>query len=211
MNSVTGDESLWEKWFPKVYDSLMGPLERRGFGQIRKKLIQKAHGEVLEIGSGTGLNFPFYEHANKVTAIEPEPRMRELSLPRAQSAQVPIDVILAEAEKLPFPDDFFDTVVCTLVFCTIPNPTKALEEIRRVCKPEGHILLIEHVKIEHRFLGQLQEWLTPFWKRLCDGCHLNRNTLHLVKLAGFKVTSVNRYYKDIFLVVEAINKKQSFF
>ncbi len=114
------------KLFPKVYDILMGPLERRGFGQIRKKLMQKARGEVLEIGSGTGFNFPFYEHAQKVTAIEPEPRMRELSLSRAQNAQVPIEVILAGAEKLPFPDDFFDTVVCTLVLCTIPNSTKAL-------------------------------------------------------------------------------------
>jgi ubiquinone/menaquinone biosynthesis C-methylase UbiE len=195
------------KWFPKIYDILMGPLERRGFGQIRKKLIQKAYGEVLEIGSGTGFNFPFYERSKKVTAIEPEPHMRELSLPRAQKTEVPIDVILANAEELPFPDDFFDTVVCTLVFCMIPNPNKALEEIRRVCKPEGQILLFEHVKIKHRFLGQLQEWFTPFWKRICDGCHLNRNTLELVKQEGFKVTSIQRYYKDIFLVIEAINKK----
>lgn len=199
------------KWFPKVYDSLMGPLERRGFGQIRKKLMQKACGEVLEIGSGTGVNFPYYERAQKVTAIEPEPFMRELSLPRARNASVPIEVIPAKAEELPFPDDYFDTVVCTLVFCTIPYPKKALEEIRRVCKPEGQILLFEHVKIEQPLLGQLQEWLTPVWKRLCDGCHLNRNTLQLVKQAGFKVTALQRYYKDIFLVIEAINKKQSFF
>jgi len=198
------------KWFPKVYDILMSPLERRKFGKIRKKLIEKAVGEVLEIGSGTGFNFPYYEHAKRVTAVEPEPRMRELSLPRAHHAQVPVEIILAGAEELPFPDDFFDTVVCTLVLCTIPNPTKALEEIRRVCKPEGQILLFEHVKIEHRILGQLQEWLTPFWKRICDGCHLNRNTLQLVNMAGFKVIALNQYYKGIFLVIEAINKKRSF-
>ncbi|WP_207953202.1 class I SAM-dependent methyltransferase [Paenibacillus agricola] len=101
--------------------------------------------------------------------------------------------------------------VCTLVFCTIPNPIKALEEIRRVCKPEGQILLFEHVKIKNRFFGQLQEWFTPFWKRICDGCHLNRNTLELVRQEGFKVTSIQRYYKDIFLVIEAINKKHGLF
>jgi ubiquinone/menaquinone biosynthesis C-methylase UbiE len=93
------------------------------------------------------------------------------------------------------------------VFCTIPDPKKALEEIQRVCKPDGHVLLFEHVKIDHPVLGSLQEWLTPLWKRLCDGCHLNRRTLEWVKQAGFKTTNVQRYYKDLFVVVEAINKK----
>lgn len=195
------------KWFPRLYDTLMGPFERRGFGAIRRQLIQKASGEVLEIGSGTGLNFPFYVNAKKVTAIEPEPLMKQLSLPRAQQAHVHIEVLSADAENLPFPDNHFDSVVCTLVLCTIPDPIKALEEISRVCKPDGQLFLFEHVKMDHHpFLGQLQERLTPLWRRLCDGCHLNRPTLELVKQAGFKVIHIKRYYKDIFLVAEAINK-----
>lgn len=195
------------KWFSRLYDPLMGPLERRGFGNIRKSLIGKAQGDVLEIGSGTGFNFPYYERAQKVIAIEPESLMREKSLPRAQNASVPIDVISAGAEELPFPDNTFDTVVGTLVLCTIPDAPKALQEIRRVCKPDGQVLFFEHVRLDHPFLGRLQDWLTPTWKRLCDGCHLNRNTLAMIKEAGFKFTRVERHFKDIFLVIESVNKK----
>jgi ubiquinone/menaquinone biosynthesis C-methylase UbiE len=195
------------KWFPRLYDILMEPLERRGVRDIRKNLVRKSQGHVLEIGSGTGFNFPYYDRAQKVIAIEPEPLMRERSLPRAQNASVPIDVIAAGAEELPFPDNTFDTVVGTLVLCTIPDTKKALEEMRRVCKPDGQVLFFEHVRLEHPFLGSMQDWLTPAWKRLCDGCHLNRNTLAMIEEAGFEITQVERHFKDIFLVIETVNKK----
>lgn len=113
----------------------------------------------------------------------------------------------ASAEQLPFPNNSFDTVVGTLVFCTIPYPEQALGEIRRVCKSEGQILLFEHVRLDHPFYGRLQDWLTPFWKKLCDGCHLNRNTLSIIEKAGFTITHVKHHYKGLFFVVEAINKK----
>lgn len=194
-------------WFPKLYDRLMNPLERRGFYQIRKKLIDKAVGQVLEIGSGTGINFPFYEHQQKVIAIEPEPQMWQQSLPRSEHARVPIELVPTGAENLPFADNYFDSVVGTLVLCTIPDPTKALAEIRRVCKPDGIILFFEHVKLEHPVLGGLQDLLTPAWKRICDGCHLNRNTLTFIKDAGFKVTHVEGYVKELFITIEAVNDK----
>jgi ubiquinone/menaquinone biosynthesis C-methylase UbiE len=195
------------KWFPKFYDTLMGPLEKGTFQDIRKELIQKVHGQVLEIGSGTGINFPYYKKVDKVIGIEPEPLMREQSLKRAQNSHVPIEVLEVSAEELPFPDDSFDSVVNTLVFCTIPDPIKALQEVKRVCKPNGKVLFFEHVRLNHSGLGRLQDLLTPMWKKLCDGCHLNRNTLELVKQAGFNVTAVKRYYKDIFVVFEATNIK----
>lgn len=195
------------KWFPKLYDTFMGPLERGGFKKIRKPLIQKAQGQVLEIGSGTGINFPYYTRVNQVTAIEPEPLMNEQAIQRAIKAHVPIDVIQTRAEELPFSDDLFDTVVSTLVFCTIPNPTKALLEIRRVCKPNGTLLFFEHVRLKHSSLGRLQDWLTPVWKRLCDGCHLNRNTLEMVQQAGYEIIQVKSYYKGIFMTIEAKNIK----
>jgi ubiquinone/menaquinone biosynthesis C-methylase UbiE len=195
------------RWFPRLYDTFMGPLERGEFKHIRKQLIQNAHGQVLEIGSGTGINFPYYRQAEKVIAIEPEPLMREQSLKRIQNPHVPIEVLEARAEELPFPDDSFDTIVSTLVFCTIPDPEKALQEVKRVCKTNGTVLFFEHVRLDHASLGRLQDWLTPVWKRLCDGCHLNRNTLELVNQAGFKVNRVERHYKDIFLVIEAKNIK----
>jgi ubiquinone/menaquinone biosynthesis C-methylase UbiE len=195
------------RWFSKVYDSMMVPLEQRGLAEIRKNLVRHAQGKVLEIGSGTGLNFPYYEHAENVIAIEPEEFMRERSLSRASRALVPIDVILADAEMLPFRDNTFDTVVGTLVLCTIPSPLKALDEVRRVCKPGGKILVLEHVRLDRPLLGRIQDWLTPVWKHLCDGCHLNRNTLEMVSKAGFKIVRVKRYYKNIFLEIEIVNNK----
>lgn len=194
-------------WFPKLYDKLMGPLERNQFYRIRKQLIDKAAGRVLEIGSGTGINFPFYERQQQVIAVEPEPRMAEQSLARAEKALVPIELIISGAEELPFPDNHFDSVVGTLVLCTIPVPTKALAEIRRVCKPHGTVLFFEHVKLRRPVLGGMQELLTPVWKRICDGCHLNRDALTLVKNAGFQVTRVQGYAKNLFITIEAENDK----
>lgn len=194
-------------WFSKYYDVVMGPLEKRKFQGIRKNLLAKAKGKVLEIGSGTGVNFPLYEAADEVVAIEPNPSMREQSLRRARQARLPIHIMNAEAEELPFPDHAFDTVVATLVFCTIPDPWKALDEIRRVCKSGGTVLLFEHVRINDTILGSFQDWLTPMWKHLCDGCHLNRDTLELVRRAGFQINRVEGFYKDIFIVVEAVNRK----
>ena len=194
-------------FFTKYYDALMGPLERGSFGPIRRSLIAGVQGRVLEIGSGTGINFPYYDTAAQVTAVEPDSSMRAQSLPRAAKAGAAISVLPGDAERLPFPDNVFDLVVATLVMCTIPDPVKALAEIRRVCKPEGQVLFFEHVRVNRSFLGTLQDWLTPVWKRICDGCHLNRNTLQLIENSGLAVLSIERYYKDIFLVAKAVNRK----
>jgi ubiquinone/menaquinone biosynthesis C-methylase UbiE len=201
------EQILMNKWFPKWYDALMSPMEKRGFQTIRENLIAKAEGRVLEIGSGTGVNFPYYQHADEVIAIEPQTLMLEQSLVRAGKSLIPIKVVCVSGEELPFADDSFDTVVGTLVLCSIPDPSKALDEVRRVCKPGGKVLWFEHVRVNSSILGSLQDWLTPAWKRLCDGCHLNRDTLTLVKQAGFKIINTERFYKSIFLVVESINRK----
>jgi ubiquinone/menaquinone biosynthesis C-methylase UbiE len=193
--------------FNSYYDSLMKPLEKRAFHKIREQLLLRANGAVLEIGSGTGINFKYYQHADKVTAIEPEWSMREKSLKLAKQSPVPIEVVRASAERLPFYPDSFDTVVGTLVFCTIPDPLAALQEVRRVCKPGGLILLFEHVRVNHPIGGALQDWLTPAWKRLCSGCHLNRNTLQLIEQAGFRIAHAEWKYKKLILVVEARNEK----
>lgn len=186
---------------------MMQPLEQKGLTEIRKTLIRNAGGKVLEIGSGTGLNFPFYERADKVIAIEPQLLMMNRSLIRANGALVPIDVILAGAEEIPFEDNTFDTVVGTLVLCTIPNPLKALEEIRRVCKPHGIILFLEHVRLDHPILGRIQDWLTPIWKHVCDGCHLNRKTVELINKVGFKLVRKKQYCKNLLLEIELLNSK----
>lgn len=195
------------KYFPKFYDLLMHPLEIGKFRAIRKSLIQKAKGNVLEIGSGTGFNFPYYTQAEKVIGIEPNLTMREQSFKRVKEAKIPIEVISADAQALPFSENTFDTVVGTLVLCTIPNPEKALYEIRRVCRPNGQVLFFEHVRLEHPLLERLQDWVTPLWKQVCDGCHLNRETLNTIKKAGLTIVNIARYNNGLLLVVEALNQK----
>lgn len=189
------------KWFPHIYDIGMKPLENRTFKQIRRVLLEKASGRVLEIGSGSGINFPLYHNVEKVDAIEPSLDMQEKSLKRKQLATIPIECHLQSAEHLLFPDHTFDTVVSTLVFCTIPHPEKALEEIKRVGKENATYLFFEHVKMDQPLLAKAQDALTPFWKMVCDGCHLNRDTLKLIKEAGFRVTDVKSYYKSLFITV----------
>ncbi|AFC27310.1 type 11 methyltransferase [Paenibacillus mucilaginosus 3016] len=192
-------------FFARHYDALMGWLEKRGFTRIRANLLREASGTVLEIGSGTGLNFPLYHGCDKVVALEPSEVMRRTSMKRALIAPVPVEPVGGDAQNLPFADASFDTVVGTLVLCTIPDPLRALREIRRVCKPGGTVLFFEHVRLEHAALGRLQDWLTPAWKRLCDGCCLNRSTLDTLQQAGLEIKRTERYYGDIFVTVVARN------
>jgi ubiquinone/menaquinone biosynthesis C-methylase UbiE len=184
----------------------MNPLENKRFKDIRSELINSAKGKVLEIGCGTGINFDFYKDVC-VTAIEPNPVLRKTSYERASTAQIPIHVIEGNAEQLPFSDNSFDTVVGTLILCTIPNPTKAIREIIRVCKPSGTILLFEHVRHENKILGALQDLLTPIWKRVCDGCHLNRDTIKLLSQEELEIIRIKTHLKNIFITVEARNKQ----
>lgn len=190
--------------FPKGYDYFMKPLEKKRFKKIRIELLSKAKGYVLEVGSGTGINFNLYNSVEKVVAIEPSSYMIERAQQRLNKSTIEIEMIQASAEKMPFADNTFDTVVATLVLCTIPNPQQALNEMVRVCKPDGKILFFEHVKLDNQFLAALQEWLTPAWKKICDGCCLNRDTLALIKNYPLKINQLNYYYKGLFITVETI-------
>ena len=184
----------------------MSPLEQGKFRTIRKHLLENARGKVLELGSGTGVNFPFYRDVT-VTAVEPSPFMVARSLKRKEESGVPIEVVQAGAEQLPFADNTFDTVVATLVFCTIPNTEAAMEEIKRVCKPNGRILMFEHVKMDQPLLAKLQGVLTPYWEKICDGCCLDRETHQLVLKKGFRVEETHDYYKSLFKTMILINEK----
>jgi ubiquinone/menaquinone biosynthesis C-methylase UbiE len=193
--------------FAKWYDFFMSPLEQRKFKRIRSELLKGASGKVLELGSGTGINFPLYYNVDTVIAIEPSQPMIDQSLTKQKSAVVPIEIVNASAENLPFEDRTFDTVVATLVFCTIPNVEKAINEVIRVCKPEGKILLFEHVKMENAALSKMQESLTPYWKKVCDGCCLNRETLKAFSNQGLEIERVEHFYKDLFVVAALRNRQ----
>lgn len=188
--------------FVKHYDRVMNPLEKRKFKEIRTGLLAKARGHVLEIGSGTGLNFSLYRDVH-VTALEPNEAFRSISLARVIQAEVTIEVVEGNAEALPFPDQTFDTVVGTLVFCSIADPVKAIQEMRRVCKPSASILLFEHVRHDSKTLAFMQDIMTPVWKRIGDNCHLNRDTEQLLLQEGLKIKSKQTYFGRVFIVMEA--------
>lgn len=185
----------------------MSPLENRKFKRIRSELLKDARGKVLELGSGTGVNFPLYSNCDSVIAIEPSQHMINTSLTKRKLSSVPIEIIQASAENLPFENHTFDTVVATLVFCTIPNVDKAINELKRVCKPDGKILLFEHVKMENPVLSKMQENLTPFWKKICDGCCLDRETLRKLTSYDLKIEKVEYIYKDLFVVAVLKNSQ----
>jgi len=187
----------------------MSPFEKTILKNIRRDLVGQAIGNVLEIGSGSGVNFSYYrrEKVVGVRAIEPNPLMQERALKKVRRSLVPIRMYTSNAEELPFPDNSFDSVIATLVFCTIPDPVKALKEIQRVAKSNAKIFLFEHVKLDQPLLSKIQDYLTPMWKKICDGCCLNRPTLNLVRESDFTLTKVETYYKSFLITIEALNTK----
>jgi ubiquinone/menaquinone biosynthesis C-methylase UbiE len=174
-----------------LYDLLGERSERAGTAQRRRELLASLEGEVIEIGAGTGRSLPHYERAERVVAIEPDQSMAKRIEGRLADVRVPVEVVSASADALPFPDESFDAAVAAFVLCTIPDPARALAEIRRVLRPNGRLALLEHVRGSNGLAGW-QDRLTPLHKRIAGGCHLNRDTLANVARAGFDVTGVER-------------------
>lgn len=170
-----------------MYDPMMRGLESGFLGALRERLLAQAQGETLEIGAGTGLNVLRYRTPTHVVLTEPAAAMAARLRVRAHDAVVPVGVEEASAEALPFPNASFDTVVSTLVLCSVPNPQEALAELRRVLKPEGRYLFIEHGGSDDEGLARWQRRLEPVWKRIAGGCHLSRNVVQLLPDAGFRV------------------------
>ncbi|MFN2543758.1 MAG: class I SAM-dependent methyltransferase [Actinomycetota bacterium] len=180
--------------FAAFFDRMSRSAEKRGMAELRRDLLSSARGTVVEIGAGTGRNFSHYPAAvTEVVAIEPDPNMLKRARPAAEEAPVKVRVEQATAERLSLDDDVADTVVATLVFCTIPDPAGALAEIRRVLKPEGRFLFLEHVRAQQRRLAAWQDRLQPVWSAFGGGCHPNRDTPAEIERAGFRLERVERF------------------
>lgn len=172
--------------FAKLYDPFFAAAERDGLSQRRADLLAQATGRVLEIGAGTGLNLEHYPaETEKVVLSEPSEPMAAKLRDRAAEAPFDCEVLIAPAENLPFPDDSFDSVVCTLVLCTVPDPEAALAEIARVLAPGGRLLLLEHVRSESADRAKWQDRLETPWRLFGNGCYCNRDTVSTVESAGF--------------------------
>jgi ubiquinone/menaquinone biosynthesis C-methylase UbiE len=183
------------RWFATFY-------ERRGRGgesayerELRSRVAGEATGRVLEIGAGTGFNFPHYTEAAEVVATEPDPYMLHKAEPRA--AEHGVDLRAAPAEHLPFPDGFFDTVVSTGVLCSVDDPVKALREVHRVLRPGGSLRFSEHTRAERPGRRTMQRAFDPVHYRLFR-CHIGRDTLRLMEEGGFEIAELEHLrYADV--------------
>lgn len=153
----------------------------------RREMLAKAEGEVLEVGIGTGTNLPFYPSTvTHVTGIDFSPNMIKLAQKEAVKAPVPVKLIEMDAEELDFPNASFDTVVTACVFCSVPDPIQGLKEIKRVLKPGGKVLMLEHMRSDHVILGKLMDAANPLIVRLW-GANINRKTMENIQAAGLQV------------------------
>lgn len=176
-----------------IYDPVMGLAERAGLAARRQRLVAEAVGRVLEVGGGTGRNLPLYRDVEQVVVLEPDAAMRRRLLERVAAAAVPVEVHETALEESGLPDASFDTVVVSLVLCSVADQGRALAEIRRLLKPGGRLLFLEHLQAPG-WPGKLQAAATPLWKRLAGGCHLDRPTLDAMRRAGLAVTDCDRWW-----------------
>ncbi len=188
---------MTENWYdrhllPYLLDLACGikPIRKQ-----RQKVIPLAHGRVLEVGIGTGLNLPFYDRSRvkTIVGVDPALRMHRLALERSQQAGLDVQLVGLSAEKLPVGDASFDTVVSTYTLCTIPDPVAALKEMRRVLVPGGKLLFSEHGRAPDAGVLRWQTRLQPYWSKLAGGCQLDRDIPALLEQAGFKPEVQSRY------------------
>jgi ubiquinone/menaquinone biosynthesis C-methylase UbiE len=159
----------------------------------RERLLAKASGRVLEVGVGSGVNLPLYpQSATGIVGLDPSPKL--LAMAREKTARVPVSTLDGIAESIPLEDDSFDTVVMTWTLCSIPDAMAALREMRRVLKPTGQLLFLEHGLAPDPGVRKWQHRLTPWWKRFTGGCHLNRPISEFIENAGFEIASVETGY-----------------
>ena len=185
--------SLFSRAYAAGYDRLTARVDRKGGTEHRRRLVEQADGDVLEVGAGTGMNFGHYRKAARVVALEPGPGMRARAERAVVRAAVPIEVVDGDGMNLPFPDESFDTVVFGLVLCTIPDPDRALAEARRVLRPGGTLRFYEHVRATDPEIARSQDRYERPWKWFGRGCHPNRDTPAAIDRAGFAVSTLDRF------------------
>jgi SAM-dependent methyltransferase len=185
------DPQRGHPWVAALLDVLMRPLH-----PARRLVVPRAEGAVLEVGVGTGLNFGLYDRVQELVGVEPDPHMLARARPRTDGLPFPVTLHEVGAERMPFPADRFDTVVVTFTLCTIADPAAALAEMHRVLRPGGQLLFVEHTRSVQPGLARAQDALTPLWRRLGGGCHLNRPAFDLLRAGGFVVAEAAPVWRE---------------
>jgi ubiquinone/menaquinone biosynthesis C-methylase UbiE len=173
---------------PWLYDAICAVYEALGLRRWRRWLVGSARGRVLDLGCGTGRSLPLFGADATVVGLDPAWD----SLVRARRRAPGVWLVMASAEALPFRDQTFDTVISALVFCSVPDPSRGLREVRRVLRPGGTLRMIEHVRSTTPWKAWCQDLVQPVWTRLTGGCHPNRDTERTVEVSGFRIDAEGR-------------------
>ena len=184
---------LYERYIvPKIIDWSM---RNKRLSDERRRFVPLASGRVLEIGIGSGLNLPFYSsRVERLFGLEPSTQMRRMASRRIEDAPFPVDFLGLSGEDIPAENETFDTVLSTWTLCTIPDVGRALKEMRRVLKPHGRFIFVEHGRAPERTVALWQDRLNGIWKRLGGGCNLNRRIDALIAEAGFEIAEIDKGY-----------------
>lgn len=180
----------------RFFDLFESMMERGKMGEWRKMVWQQTKGKVLEVGVGTGKNIQYYPEGIEVTAIDFSEKMLEIAKAKSKQFGKIVDLRLMDAQKLEFPDETFDTIITTCVFCSVPDPVKGLKEIQRVLKKDGQVIMLEHVRSRMPFAGRIMDLLNPVVVRIV-GANINRNTVENLKNAGLKIEVEQNLMMDI--------------
>jgi ubiquinone/menaquinone biosynthesis C-methylase UbiE len=172
-------------------------MRNRQFQPYRERVVSAAEGRVLEIGIGSGLNLAFYPgQVREIVGLEPAERLLGMAREAACRSRLKVTLIEGSAEAIPLERNTIDTVVTTWTLCTIPDPLGALQEMRRVLRSSGQLLFVEHGLAPEEKIRRWQNRLTPVWKRIAGGCHLNRPIRELIENAGFAITQIDTGYME---------------
>jgi ubiquinone/menaquinone biosynthesis C-methylase UbiE len=185
---------LYDKYIlPKFLNCACGS---KPINYQRQKVVPLAKGKVLDIGIGSGLNIPFYnsDQIDKVIGIDPSHELIELAKELANDSKASIELVIGSAESIPYPDNFFDTVLVTYTMCTIPNVAIANKEMWRVLKDDGRLIFCEHGLAPDKKISKWQNRIDPFWGKIAGGCHLNRDIQKLITDAGFSFETLDKMY-----------------
>jgi ubiquinone/menaquinone biosynthesis C-methylase UbiE len=191
--------------FALVYNPFLWLGEIAGMRSLRRTLLDSARGKVVEIGAGTGLNVEHYpDNVDDLVLTEPDAAMRRRLTRNLQRKGRVARIVDAPAERLPFADASVDTVVSTLVLCTVPDPERTLGEIARVLRPGGQLLFVEHVRAGSRFLAACQDGLVRPWRGFAGGCYCNRPTAELMRASGFIVAAEDSVWRAMPAIVHPL-------
>jgi ubiquinone/menaquinone biosynthesis C-methylase UbiE len=202
---VTPRSRAWMQIFALVYNPFLWLGEIAGMRSLRRTLLDSARGKVVEIGAGTGLNVEHYpDNVDDLVLTEPDAAMRRRLTRNLQRKGRVARIVDAPAERLPFADASVDTVVSTLVLCTVPDPERTLGEIARVLRPGGQLLFVEHVRAGSRFLAACQDGLVRPWRAFAGGCYCNRPTAELMRASGFIVAAEDSVWRAMPAIVHPL-------